>query len=71
MVPVGSSVMLELVLAVHTYHMIAYPDTMSTMFLPIVSAVWTGENDSIRNTVVIRCYVFLTSGAPLLEGMGW
>ena len=26
MVPVGSSVMLELVLAVHSYHVIAYPD---------------------------------------------
>ena len=25
MVPVGSSVMLELVLAVHSYHVIAYP----------------------------------------------
>ena len=27
MVPVGNSVMLELVLAVHSYHVIAYPDT--------------------------------------------
>ena len=27
MVPVGSSVMLDLVLAVHSYHVIAYPET--------------------------------------------
>ena len=30
MVPVGSSVMLELVLAVHSYHVIAYPADTST-----------------------------------------
>ena len=31
MVPVCSSVMLELVLAVHSYHVIAYPDTGSLL----------------------------------------
>ena len=38
MVPVGSSVMLELVLAVHSYHVVAYPDKNQYM-----RSLWGGN----------------------------
>ena len=42
MVPVGSSVMLELVLAVHSYHVIAYPEVYwenETVYVIIIDTV--------------------------------
>ena len=55
MVPVGSSIMLELVLAVHSYHVIAYPGN-TVLILELFQRFIARATENVSSVVDLRIF---------------